>query len=110
MSCQDLKVLNELWHNASDGHFSFSQQRQIWESPEVQQNYGQFADVVGWKQNNKWLKYKELKLDQVTTENRVPGHLPWHRWQVQEPTDTDPTRFRRIGFGAWMRHLKKCGV
>ncbi|MBT9315544.1 pentapeptide repeat-containing protein [Leptothoe spongobia] len=108
--CQDLKVLNDLWHQASEGKFSFSQQRQIWENPPVQQNYGKFADVVGWKQNGQWIKYEELQLQDVTLNNRVSGHLPWHRWQVQEPTEAEPTRFRRIGFGAWMARLKQCDI
>lgn len=106
--CQDLQKLDQLWQTASAGRFSFSRQRQLWESATVRQDYGKFADAVGWKQNGDWLKFEELE---VIVENRMPpGLWPWHRWQVQEPTETEPTRFRRVGWGVWMNHLKRCNI
>ncbi|MEB3231388.1 MAG: pentapeptide repeat-containing protein [Leptolyngbyaceae bacterium] len=116
MPCEDLKVLDELWREASDNRFGFSVQRQIWENS-VQQDYGKFAEQVGWKQGKTWIKWDDLSLNALdlngsprSAHNPPVGHLPWHRWQIQEPTEAEPTRFRRIGFGAWMGHLKQCGI
>lgn len=106
MPCYRLKTLDQLWHKASDGRFAFSTQRSLWESGKVNRDYTKFADTVGWRQNGKWLKFNELNDSEV-----LPiGYFPWHQWQVLEPTKTEPTRFRRVGFGVWMEKLKVCGI
>ncbi|MGG6293919.1 pentapeptide repeat-containing protein [Leptolyngbya sp. AN02str] len=111
-SCEDLARLDALWHDASNGRFSYRVQRQIWESPSVNQDYGKYAIAVGWRQGSDWLKFDELKFDPTIAEdNAIPdGHLPWHRWQVLEPTEAEPTLFRREGFGRWMAKLKQCNI
>lgn len=108
--CQDLQELDRQWREVSRDRISFSLQRQIWESPTVKQDYSKFADVVGWKQQGKWLKRDELLSNKKKVEEIPPGYLPWHGWQVQEPTQDEPTRFRRRAFGAWMHHLKQCNI
>lgn len=111
-SCEDLERLNSLWKAASDGRFSYAVQRRIWESPAVNQDYGKFAIAVGWQQNGDWLKFDELTFSpDIAGNDAIPdGYLPWHRWQVLEPTDKEPTRFRREGFGRWMALLKQCEI
>ncbi|MGP1385583.1 MAG: pentapeptide repeat-containing protein [Thainema sp.] len=110
--CADLERLNALWEKASNGRFSYAVQRQIWESPAVNQDYGKFAIAVGWQQNGDWLKFDELNFSpEIVSDSTIPvGYLPWHRWQVLEPTEKEPTRFRREGFGRWMAKLKQCGI
>lgn len=104
--CKDLKILDDLWVKSSEGRFGFSVQRRIWESPEVNKDYGRFADRVGWRNNKDWVKFDRLKF----SVDAPMGHLPWHSWQVQEPTEKEPTRFRRVGFGALMSKLAQCDL
>lgn len=120
MPCNHLKTLDQLWLTASDNRFGFSIQRLLWESKRVNRDYTKFADVVGWRQNGTWLKLDALRQKSLDKSARFPtsansstlqtGLFPWHSWQVQEPTETQPTRFRRMGFGEWMKRLKTCGI
>jgi hypothetical protein len=80
--CQDLRAIDQLWLEFSDGQFGFSVQRSIWrhyyslywEKAEI---WAQFADRVGWRVNNllvenHWKQYDELTF----TRNAPAGHLP----------------------------------
>lgn len=72
--CRDLRILNQLWLESSNGRFGFSVQNQIW--AEVKQNYQTFSDRVGWRVSNSWLPYSELKFN----HEAPTGHLPsWGR-------------------------------
>lgn len=111
MPCNHLKTLDQLWRTASNNRFGFSIQRLVWESPNVNRDYTKFADVVGWRQNGTWLKFNAFYEKSTAPSSTLPtGLFPWHKWQVQEPTKTEPTRFRRVGFGEWMARLKTCGI
>lgn len=120
MPCNHLKTLDQLWLTASGNRFGFSIQRLLWESKRVNQDYTKFADVVGWRQNGTWLKLDTLREKSIDKSSRFPtsannsrlptGLFPWHSWQVQGPTETQPTRFRRLGFGQWMKRKKTCGI
>ena len=74
---QDLRIINRLWVEYSNGHFGFSVQKQIWQSVEVVNNNDfevekSLGDRVGWRVNNDWLNY-----DQFTfTPSAAKGHLP----------------------------------
>ena len=74
---QDLRIINRLWVEYSNGHFGFSVQKQIWQSVEVVNNNDfevekSLGDRVGWRVNNDWLNY-----DQFTfTLSAAKGHLP----------------------------------
>lgn len=74
---QDLRIINRLWVEYSNGHFGFSVQKQIWQSLEVVNNNDfevekSLGDRVGWRVNNNWLNY-----DQFTfTLRAAKGHLP----------------------------------
>lgn len=112
MPCKDLQTLDRLWQQASGSRFGFGIQRQIWESSQVNRDYTKFGEVVGWKQKGTWLKFKDLTTKQSVSDSKgLPiGYFPWHSWQVLEPTKTEPTRFRRVGFGEWMAQLKACKI
>ncbi len=72
--CRDLRILDQLWLESSNGRFGFSVQNQIWAA--VGQNYQTFSDRVGWRVGNSWLPYSELQFN-----HQAPtGHLPsWGR-------------------------------
>lgn len=72
--CTDLRTIDQLWVEYSNGHFGLSVQKQIWES--VEKDYEKFGDRVGWRKgmlfNQEWLSDLELTF----TTNSPQGHLP----------------------------------
>ncbi|MCL1475477.1 GUN4 domain-containing protein [Argonema antarcticum] len=74
---QDLRIINRLWVEYSNGRFGFSVQKQIWQNINVANNNNfevenTLGDRVGWRVNNNWIKYDELTFDIIASE----GHLP----------------------------------
>ena len=72
---RDLRTLDRLWVNASNGHFGFSVQNRIWRNQE--KNYEAFGDLVGWRTPERsWLAYGDL----IFNLSAPQGHLPtWGR-------------------------------
>jgi uncharacterized caspase-like protein len=75
--CEDLRTLDQLWVKYSNGRFGFSVQKRIYESLGGTWEYDEkiseaFGDWVGWRVNNRWLYYKELKF----YTHAPGGHLP----------------------------------
>lgn len=60
---EDLKRINILWVNASNGRFGFSVQRQLWEKNYVKNtnNCENFSRAVGWHRVDSWLHYSDLQ-------------------------------------------------
>jgi serine/threonine protein kinase len=72
--CRDLRAIDQLWVESSNGRFGFSVQNRIWQ--EVEKNYQTFSDRVGWRVGNSWLPYSELQFNPTG----AIGHLPtWGR-------------------------------
>lgn len=79
-SCEDLKIIDQLWLDYSDGRFGFSTQQKIYQSlggiegeyePAIWANFGY---RVGWRRNSDGLL---LDLDELTYDLSAPqGHLP----------------------------------
>jgi uncharacterized caspase-like protein len=75
--CEDLRTIDQLWVKYSNGRFGFSVQKRIYESLGGSREYDRkireaFGDRVGWRVNNTWLEYTDLKFS-----TRAPGgHLP----------------------------------
>lgn len=74
--CTDLRTIDQLWVEYSNGRFGFSVQKRIWES--VGKDYEKFGDRVGWRKgmffNKEWLYYNELTF---SLKPEAPdGHLP----------------------------------
>jgi hypothetical protein len=77
LPCVDLETIDQLWLNASDHHFGFSVQRQLYQNlggtkffePEIWRNFGH---TVGWYNDPNWLKYEALNF----SEQAPSGHLP----------------------------------
>lgn len=72
--CTDLQAIEQLWQKYSEGRFGFSVQNDIWEA--VGKDGDKFDDRVGWSENGKLRKYKELGWELRSPE----GHLPIAFW------------------------------
>jgi hypothetical protein len=91
---EDLMIIDRLWHYYSDGRFSLSIQKEIFEfilqkNTSNQEAWRQFFEQVGWSFNNKWFKYTELNFVDCTILGHLPalGHIssletPDHYWVV----------------------------
>ncbi|NJL64237.1 MAG: GUN4 domain-containing protein [Methylacidiphilales bacterium] len=75
--CEDLRIIDTLWVSASNGHFGFSVQKEIYQSLGGIQEYNEkvwnaFGDRVGWKRGGSWLSYDEYTFNL----NAPGGHIP----------------------------------
>ncbi|MBP0002068.1 MAG: GUN4 domain-containing protein [Cyanobacteria bacterium SID2] len=74
LSERDLRSIEDLWYRYSQGRFGFAIQQRLWR--EVDRDYTQFGDRLGWSQNGSWLPYTQLQFH----TNAPEGHLPtWGR-------------------------------
>ena len=79
--CKDLKTIDRLWVQASQGRYGFSVQKEIYvrcggkldrEYP-GDEIWRKFGTEVGWRVNDShWKRYSDLTWDSIY----VPGHLP----------------------------------
>ena len=78
---EELRIIDQLWVKYSEGKFGFSVQKQIYldkcngklDSPDLEaEAYLKMADIVGWREKEKWLFYSSLTFN--TTAKL--GHLP----------------------------------
>ena len=74
--CPDLRILDEIWVQYSNGRFGFSVQKRIYQSLGVPREYDRkiwhsFGKRVGWRVKDKWLDYNELTFN----INAPVGHL-----------------------------------
>ncbi|MBE9040978.1 GUN4 domain-containing protein, partial [Oscillatoriales cyanobacterium LEGE 11467] len=72
--CTDLRTIDRLWVQYSEGRFGFSIQKPIYD--EVGQSYEALGDRVGWRQEGEWLNYHELTFNGTAPS----GHLPRVLW------------------------------
>ncbi len=75
--CVDLRTIDQLWVNYSNGHFGFSVQKRIYQSLGGTSKYDEkvwkiFGDRVGWRKDGKWLYCHELVFD-ISAQS---GYLP----------------------------------
>ncbi|WP_228051173.1 GUN4 domain-containing protein [Microcystis aeruginosa] len=82
-SCEDLRIIDQLWVSASQGKFGFSVQKEIYESLGGTREYNEgvwnkFSDRVGWRKGGSWLYYSELtfKLTAPKAHLPIPDYLP----------------------------------
>ncbi len=75
--CTDLRTINQLWLDYSEGKFGFSVQKEIYHCLGGTRDYNRevweaFGDAVGWRKGGSWLYYQDL-----TFLREAPsGHLP----------------------------------
>ena len=75
LTCRDLQIIDELWHDSSNGHFGFRVQNEIWQDLQVK-NYQNFGREVGWYIQQRWLRMNRLTFDLCAPK----GHLPAITW------------------------------
>lgn len=77
-SCEDLRIIDELWVEYSNKRFGFSVQNRIWQDIEGTTKdadvevWKKFGDKVGWRINDSWIGYRNLTFSLDAPE----GHLP----------------------------------
>lgn len=82
--CEDLRRLNDLWLNYSNGRFGFSVQKEIYVScggildgEYHKEAWETFCDRLGWRQEGKYVSYEKLILDPL---HSPAGELPGVGW------------------------------
>jgi hypothetical protein len=76
---EDLRTLDQLWVNYSNGKFGFSIQKRIWQtcgdSTSSRETWRRFCIAVGWQNSDAtaFVKYNDL---QFSIENSPIGELP----------------------------------
>lgn len=71
----DLRMIDQLWRQHSNGRFGLSVQQQVWQR--VGTNYAPFGDRVGWRRGF-WLSYSQLNFSATAPEGHLPAaHLSW---------------------------------
>jgi hypothetical protein len=83
----DLQKIDALWMQHSNGHFGFGVQKQLWH--QVERNYTEFADLIGWRRDGCWLKYAEICFD----ESALAGHLPALMFPIPMPGGGEVSSF-----------------
>lgn len=73
--CTDLRTIDWLWHEYSNGSFGFTAQHRVWDS--AVGSYTEFSDRVGWRVNTAWIYYDGLNFSIDAPE----GHLPVVAWR-----------------------------
>ncbi|MEP0882803.1 serine/threonine-protein kinase [Trichocoleus sp. ST-U3] len=71
---EDLRTIDTLWVNYSNGRFGLSVQKRVYN--ECGKDFVTFGDRVGWRVNETWLWWNDLNF----TSDALPGHLPG--WRV----------------------------
>ena len=77
--CEELRTIDKLWVDYSNGKFGFSVQKKVWMDcggipGEYDDNvYKKFADQVGWRRGGEWLSYNELT---YLLDGSEKAHLP----------------------------------
>jgi uncharacterized caspase-like protein len=87
--CEDLRTIDQLWVKYSNGRFGFSVQKRIYESlggsrENDREIWEAFGDWVGWRVNQKWLYYNELKFNTKAPVAHFPTCSGKLCWMVRE--------------------------
>ena len=83
--CLDLRTIDRLWVNHSQGKFGFSVQTKIWQSCDRPTTYNRdwetFGEAIGWRTKGDsatgdepgWLIYSQLTFDLLAPTGHLPG-------------------------------------
>lgn len=89
--CDDLKTLDTLWSQASQGRFGYKAQQRIWQQTAAVKNrkmrVERFAQLVGWRST------------QPLSANPLRSELAADRWRLD--TDFNPTAAAPVGQFPW---------
>jgi len=111
--CEDLRTIDQLWVKYSDGRFSFSVQKRIYQGFGGTRKYDReiwekFGDKVGWRKGGDWLYYKDITFDKKAPE----GHLPFRDVDVVfgEVRVWGWVRFEGCLWSSLASRLVKCNI
>ncbi|MDJ0582335.1 serine/threonine-protein kinase [Crocosphaera sp.] len=84
--CTDLRTINQLWLDYSEGKFGFSVQKDIYHRLGGTRDYNAevweaFGDAVGWRKGGSWLNYEDITFKKASAPG---GHLPIYRRLIVE--------------------------
>ncbi|MFM6025908.1 MAG: GUN4 domain-containing protein [Dolichospermum sp.] len=87
--CPDLRTIDQLWVEYSNGRFGFSVQKRIYQSlggtrEENVKIYEAFADKVEWRKEGKWLYHKDITFDIKAPEGHIPQFPDFFRFTFKE--------------------------
>jgi len=76
--CIDLRTIDQLWVDYSNGKFGFSVQKKIYQKLGGRREYDErvwigFSEEVGWRQGGEWLYYEHLTF---SLDTHYMGHFP----------------------------------
>ena len=80
-SCEDLRIIDELWRDKSGGKFGFSVQVKIYQNlyrGSKEATGKDFADRVGWRKEGQWVRdsqWTKIIVDQNAPEGQLPTIL-----------------------------------
>lgn len=108
--CEDLRTINQLWLHYSNGKFSFSVQKEIYENLGGTKEYNQevwekFCDRVGWRSWGNWKNYSSLVFD---LENAPYAHLPIVFSGFSWSDKFSLLRMQKEGFSSLVQRLVTC--
>lgn len=114
-SCEDLRTIDQLWVNYSNGRFGFSVQKYIWEILGGKDNpnwetYERFGDHLGWRRKSTWLPYTNLTFSKSAPEGHLPVCQPVVRWWWSSWVNLDDME-QWIDFVSYLLdRLQVCGL
>jgi hypothetical protein len=85
--CEDLRTINQLWLDYSNGKFGFSVQKEIYESLGGTREYNaqvweKFGDRIGWRKRGvfgrcggEWVSYSDLTFNMQAPKAHLPSSL-----------------------------------
>lgn len=100
--CVDLSTIDSFWRKHSDGRFSFSVQKEIYQ--QSSQNRDEFGNKTGWRikdadGNYSWRSNSTFDYNSATTSR---GHLPSSLWAGEDAIWVENRRDRLIALFARM--------
>ena len=112
--CEDIRTIDQLWLNYSQGRFGFSVQNRIYQSlakdgSSSSEIWDKFGDIVGWKQDKKWMYYDDLTFDVNAPTAHLPGGIFWfdswwgrYGWFLMDGVEAR--------FSALLKTIIKCNI
>ena len=84
ISCEDFRILDQLWSDYSSGKFGFSIQLEIYQSlgggVENARVISNFKNRIGWKVNNRTIDYREMTFNTSAPAGHLPTLHTGHDW------------------------------
>jgi hypothetical protein len=76
--CDDLRTIDQLWVEYSQGHFGFSVQKKIWleVGGKDDKTIWKLGNYVGWRDErwHIWLRYEDLTFNMQAPSGHLPGY------------------------------------